>query len=136
MATGFDGETSVMMDPLRNRGVAFGVEERRRLGLTGRLPSAVLTLDQQARRAYAQLHEQPDALAENVYLEQLHDRNEVLYYRLLADHLAELLPVVYDPTVGQAIKRYSHEYRRPRGVYLSIDRPEDIGPSFELLGLG
>lgn len=129
-------ETDALLDPLANRGVAFSVEDRKRLGLVGRLPSAVLSLDQQAERAYAQLHEQPDDVAQNVYLEQLHDRNEVLYYRLLADHLAELLPIVYDPTVGQAIKLYSHEYRRPRGVYLSIDRPQDIRPSFEALGLG
>ena len=65
----------------------------------------------------------------------MHDRNEVLYYRLLQDHLAELLPVVYDPTVGEAIKRYSHEYRRPRGVFLSIDRPQDVRRSFEALEL-
>ena len=84
-------------DPLVNRGVAFTKKERETLGLTGRLPSAVLTLDQQAQRAYQQLHRQPDDLAKNVYMEQLHDRNEVLYYRVLADHLAELLPVVYDP---------------------------------------
>ncbi|GAA3596025.1 NAD-dependent malic enzyme [Streptomyces osmaniensis] len=102
----------------------------------GRLPDAVLSLEEQARRAYEQLHREPDDLAKNVYLEQLHDRNEVLYYRLLTDHLSELLPIVYDPTVGEAIKRYSHEYRRPRGVYLSMDRLEDVRPSFEALGLG
>lgn len=136
MTTVRNSQLSPLLDPLENRGVAFSLEDRKRLGLVGRLPSAVLTLGQQAERAYAQLHQQPDDLAQNVYLEQLHDRNEVLYYRLLADHLAELLPIVYDPTVGQAIKRYSHEYRRPRGVYLSIDRPEDIDPSFESLGLG
>lgn len=129
-------KSNALLDPLENRGVAFSLEERKRLGLTGRLPSAVFTLDQQAERAYAQLHQQPDDLAENVYLEQLHDRNEILYYRLLADHLDELLPVVYDPTVGQAIKLYSNEYRRPRGVYLSIDRPDDVRTSFEGLGLG
>jgi malate dehydrogenase (oxaloacetate-decarboxylating) len=72
-----------------------------------------LTLDQQVDRAFAQLGHQPDDLAGNVHLEQLHDRNEVLSYRLLSDHLAELLPIVHDPTVGEAIKRYSHEYRRP-----------------------
>ena len=123
-------------DPLVNRGVAFTEKEREALGLTGRLPSAVLTLDQQARRVYQQLQRQPDDLAKNVYLEQLHDRNEVLYYKVLADHLAELLPVVYDPTVGNAVERYSHEYRRPRGVYLSIDRPDDIEKAFATLGLG
>jgi malate dehydrogenase (oxaloacetate-decarboxylating) len=68
-------------------------------------------------------------------MEQLHDRNEVLYYRVLLDHLAELLPVVYDPTVGDAIEMYSHEYRRPRGIYLSIDRPDDIQAAFSTLGL-
>ena len=69
-------------------------------------------------------------------MEQLHDRNEVLYYKVLPDHLAELLPVVYDPTVGDAIERYSHEYRGPRGVYLSIDRPDDIEKAFGTLGSG
>jgi malate dehydrogenase (oxaloacetate-decarboxylating) len=123
-------------DPLRNRGAAFNYDERKQLGLLGRLPSAVLTLEQQARRAWAQLQEQPTDLAKNVTIGQLHDRNETVYYRLLADHLAELLPIVYDPTVGEAIKRYSHEYRSPRGVYLSIEHPEDIRASFEELALG
>ena len=99
----------VLDDPIRNRGVALSAAEREVLGLTGRLPSGVLTLEQQARRVYQQLQAQGDDLAKNVYLEQLHDRNEVLYYRVLADHLAELLPIVYDPTVGDAIEKYSHE---------------------------
>ena len=129
-------EPTVLNDPLRNRGVAFTPAEREALGLTGRLPSGVLTLDEQARRAWQQLQAQGDDLAKNVYMEQLHDRNEVLYYRVLLDHLAELLPVVYDPTVGDAIERYSHEYRRPRGIYLSIDRPDDIQAAFGTLGLG
>jgi len=121
---------------MRNRGVAFSLAEREALGLPGRLPSGVLTLEEQARRAYQQLQRQGGDLAKNVYLEQLHDRNEVLYYKLLADHLAELLPVVYDPTVGDAIERYSHEYRRPRGIYLSIDRPDDTETAFASLELG
>jgi malate dehydrogenase (oxaloacetate-decarboxylating) len=129
-------EPAVLNDPLRNRGVAFTLAERETLGLTGRLPSGVLTLDEQAQRAWQQLQAQGDDLAKNVFMEQLHDRNEVLYYRVLLDHLAELLPVVYDPTVGDAIERYSHEYRRPRGIYLSIDRPDDIETAFGTLGLG
>jgi malate dehydrogenase (oxaloacetate-decarboxylating) len=125
----------VLLDPLTNCGTAFPAEARERLGLVGRLPDAVLTLDQQALRAYEQLQQEQTALAKFINLEQLHDRNEVLYYRLLRDHLAELLPVVYDPTVGEAIKRYSHEYRQPRGVFLSIDRPNDVLPSLEALQL-
>jgi malate dehydrogenase (oxaloacetate-decarboxylating) len=126
----------VLQDPIRDKGTAFTQAERDALGLTGRLPSAVLTLDQQAQRAYQQMLRQGSDLAKNVYMEQLHDRNEVLYYRVLADHLAELLPVVYDPVIGDAIERYSHEYRRPRGLYLSIDRPDDMDKAFASLGLG
>ncbi len=126
----------VLQDPIRDKGTAFTAAERDALGLTGRLPSAVLTLDQQAQRAYQQMLRQGDDLAKNVYMEQLHDRNEVLYYRVLADHLAELLPVVYDPVIGDAIEQYSHEYRRPRGLYLSIDKPDDMDKAFASLGLG
>jgi malate dehydrogenase (oxaloacetate-decarboxylating) len=126
----------VLDDPVLNRGVAFSAAEREALGLTGRLPAAVLTLEQQAQRAYRQLRRQGSDLAKNVYLEQLHDRNETLYYRLLSDHLPELLPIVYDPTVGDAIESYSHEYRRPRGIFLSIDQPHDIEAAFATLRLG
>jgi malate dehydrogenase (oxaloacetate-decarboxylating) len=126
----------VLEDPLLNRGVAFTLAEREALGLTGRLPSGVLTLEQQAGRVWQQVQAQGNDLAKNVYMEQLHDRNEVLYYKVMLDHLAQLLPVVYDPTVGDAIERYSHEYRRPRGIYLSIDRPDDIRAAFGTLGLG
>jgi malate dehydrogenase (oxaloacetate-decarboxylating) len=133
---GTPAEPAVLNDPLRNRGVAFTLAERETLGLTGRLPSAVLSLDEQARRVWEQLQAQGDDLAKNVYMEQLHDRNEVLYYRVLLDHLVELLPIVYDPVVGDAIERYSHEFRRPRGIYLSIDRPDDMEKAFGTLGLG
>ncbi|MGW5589316.1 NAD-dependent malic enzyme [Streptomyces sp. NPDC003857] len=126
----------VLLDPLRNRGVAFVPEERETLGLTGRLPAGVLTLDQQARRAYQQMEMQGTDLAKNVYLEQLHDRNETLYFKVLTEHLAELLPIVYDPTVGEAIEKYSHEYRRPRGIFLSVDRPDDMEKAFATLQLG
>ncbi len=126
----------VLQTPLLNKGTAFTPEERVALGLDGLLPPAVLTVDEQARRAYGQYRAQPDSLAKNVYLTALHDRNEVLFYRLLTDHLPEMLPVIYAPTVGEAIKRYSHEYRGPRGVYLSIDEPDAIGRAFANLGLG
>ncbi|MFE5136332.1 NAD-dependent malic enzyme [Streptomyces fagopyri] len=125
----------VLQDPMSNHGVAFSASERDEYGLTGRLPSNVLTLGQQAQRAYRQLQAQRDDLAKYVFLEQLHDRNETLYYRVLADHLAELLPVVYDPTVGDAIEQYPEEFRSPRGIFLSIDAPDDIEAAFGTLGL-
>jgi hypothetical protein len=87
-----------------NRGMAFSPAERESLGLTGRLPAAVLTLEEQADRAYRQLQQQGSDLAKNVYLEQLHDHNETLYCPLSAEYLTELLPVVYDPTAGEAIE--------------------------------
>jgi malate dehydrogenase (oxaloacetate-decarboxylating) len=117
---------SVLSDPWLNKGTAFPESERAALGLTGLLPSRILTLDQQAERAYKQCSQQASDLGKNVYLTALHDRNEVLFYRVLTDHLSELLPIVYTPTIGEAIQQYSHQYRRPRGVYLSIDTPDQI----------
>jgi malate dehydrogenase (oxaloacetate-decarboxylating) len=136
MSTTTPATPDVLDDPLLNRGAAFTQSEREALGLTGRLPSAVLSLEEQGRRAYEQLQRQPTDLAKNVYLEGLHDRNEVLYYKVLADHLTELLPIAYDPIVGEAIERYSHDYRRPRGVFLSIDAPDDMEKAFASLKLG
>ncbi|HGP3673019.1 TPA: oxaloacetate-decarboxylating malate dehydrogenase [Bacillus pacificus] len=124
----------VLSTPLLNKGVAFTQEEREELGLKGLLPPAVFTLEEQARRAYEQFCSQPDDLLKNVYLTALHDRNEVLFYRILTDHLREMLPIVYTPTVGVAIQRYSHEYRKPRGVYLSINDPSGIEEAFANIG--
>jgi len=128
--------TSVLVIPMLNRGTAFTLEEREALGLVGLLPVGVSSIDAQLRRVYAQYLRQPDELAKNVYLAHLRDRNEVLFYRLLSEHLDEMLPIVYTPTVGKAIERYSHEYRRPRGVFLSIDHPHLIEDSLRNYGLG
>ena len=127
---------AIITNPLTNRGTAFTHEERAQLGLVGRLPAAVETLDQQAARAYRQISAYETDLEKYIYLDQLHNRNEVLYYRVITDHLAEMLPIVYDPTIGEAIKKWSGDYRQSRAVYLSIDRPEDVRASFETLGFG
>jgi malate dehydrogenase (oxaloacetate-decarboxylating) len=126
----------VLSTPMINRGTAFTLEEREALGLTGLLPGGVSTIDGQLRRVYAQYLRQPDDLAKNVYLAHLRDRNEVLFYRLLTERVQEMLPIVYTPTVGRAIERFSHEYRRPRGVYLSVDRPQDVETALRNYGLG
>ena len=127
---------SVLTTPMLNRGTAFTHAERRELGLEGLLPSGVSTFDGQLRRVYAQYQRRSDNLAKNVFLANMRDRNEVLFYRLLTEHLEEMLPIVYTPTVGEAIQRYSHEYRRPRGVFLDVNHPEDVDESLSNYGLG
>jgi malate dehydrogenase (oxaloacetate-decarboxylating) len=129
--------TAVLSSPTINRGTAFTNEERHQLGLVGLLPTGVSTLDGQLRRVYAQYKAQTTDLRRWVYLANLRDRNEVLFYRLLSEHISEMLPVVYTPTVGLAIQRFSNEFRRPRrAVYLSVDHPEDVEASLVNAGLG
>lgn len=127
---------TILQNPLTNKDTAFTLEERAKYGLTGRLPVVVETLEQQATRAYRQFSSYEKDIEKYIFLDQLHNRNEVLYYKLLIDHLAEMLPVVYDPTVGEAIKKWSRDYRRSRAVYLDVNHPENIRASFEALGLG
>lgn len=127
---------AVLNSPALNKGTAFTVEERKALELTGLLPADVSTLATQVKRAYIQYQRLPDALSKNVYLTALHDRNEVLFYRLFSDHLREMIPIVNDLTVGMAMEQYHHECRRPRGVYLSIDHPEAIEEAFANVGAG
>jgi len=126
----------VLADPRINKGTAFSDAERTSLGVTGLIPAGHMTLDEQESRVYAQYRRQTTDLARNVLLTEVRDRNEVLFYRVLASHLSEMLPIIYTPTVGQAIENYSHEYRRPRGVYLSVDRPELIETSLMAPDLG
>jgi malate dehydrogenase (oxaloacetate-decarboxylating) len=127
---------SVLASPLLNRGTAFTSAEREGLGLAGLLPDAVSTMEVQLARVYGQYQRERSDLAKNLYLANLRDRNEVLFYRLLTEHIAEMLPVVYTPTVGTAIERYSLEYGRPRGVYLSVDHPGQIETAFRNYRLG
>ncbi len=128
--------SAVLSSPTINRGTAFTLPEREALGLTGLLPTGVSTLEGQLRRVYAQYLEQANDLRKWVYLANLRDRNEVLFYRLLTEHISEMLPVVYTPTVGLAIERFSQEFRRTRGVYLSVDHPEDVETALRNTGLG
>lgn len=120
---------AVLHSPELNKGTAFTLPEREALGLTGLLPPRVLTIHQQAERAYQLYSGQSDELAKNVFLSALADRNETLFYHLLLAHVEEMFPIIYTPTVGTAIQQYSHQFRRPRGVFLSIDEPESIEES-------
>jgi malate dehydrogenase (oxaloacetate-decarboxylating) len=102
-----------------NKGTAFTEEERSALGLHGLLPPQVETLDQQAVRAYEAYQRKTDDLERHIYLRALQDTNEVLFYRLLLDHIEGMTPVVYTPVVGLACQQFSHIYRRPRGLFVS-----------------
>lgn len=126
----------LLMDPSLNKGVAFTEDERKELELEGLLPPTVLTIKEQSDRAYEQFLAQPTNLRKNVVLSDLANRNRVLFYRLFSEHIAEMLPIVYTPTVGTAIQEYSHEYYRPEGLYLSINNVEGISKAFENIDLG
>jgi malate dehydrogenase (oxaloacetate-decarboxylating) len=126
----------VLNSPRLNKGTAFSAEERKALGLTGFLPAEISTLVAQVERAYVQYERLPDALSKNVYLTALHDRNEMLFFRLFTEHLQEMIPIVNDLTVGVAIQHYQHECRRPRGVYLSVDHTDAIEEAFDNFGAG
>ena len=112
--------------PLLNKGTAFSYEERTLFGLHALLPPQVETLEQQVVRAYEAYKRKTDDLERHIYLRALQDRNEVLFYRLLVDHLEEMTPVVYTPVVGQACQEFSHIYRRPRGLFISYPMRDSI----------
>jgi malic enzyme len=111
----------LIRDPLLNKGTALTREERKALGVEGLLPHRVMTMEGQARRVYEALQGKSTPLGKYVDLADLQERNEQLYYRVLADHLEELMPIVYTPTVGLATQRYSHVYRRGRGIWITPD---------------
>src|SRR5438874_2859324 len=102
-----------------NKGTAFTDEERTALGLHGLLPPQVESLDGQAARAYEAYKRKDDDLERHIYLRALQDTNEVLFYRLLLDHIEEMTPIVYTPVVGLGCQQFSHIYRRPRGLFIS-----------------
>lgn len=110
---------SLLSTPQLNKGCAFTRDERERFGLMGLLPYQIETLEQQIARMYVQYQEHHTNLGKNIYLNVLHDYNETLFYKLLSEHLEEMLPIIYTPTVGEAVQRFSLEHRKPSGLYIS-----------------
>ena len=121
---------ALMTDPVLNKGTAFTREERAALGIQGLIPPSICTIEKQLERVYENYRLQPGDLDRYLYLVALQDRNETLFYRLLSEHVEEMTPIVYTPTVGLACERFSHIYRRPRGLYIT---PDDTGRMRELL---
>jgi len=120
----------LLRHPLWNKGTAFTEKERDLLGLRGLLPAPVRTMEQQSLRVLANIRSKPNDLEKYLYLIGLQDRNETLFYHVLVDNLEELMPIVYTPTVGKGCEVFGRVFRRPRGLYVSID---DRGHVRELL---
>src|SRR5215813_5994110 len=117
---------AILEDPILNKGTAFTEDERTDLGLFGLLPPHVATLDEQAARAYEAYKRKTEDLERHIYLRALQDTNEVLFYRLLLDHIEEMTPIVYTPVVAVACQQFSHIYRRPRGLFVSYPLRDSI----------
>ncbi|NLG20782.1 MAG: NAD-dependent malic enzyme [Actinomycetales bacterium] len=127
---------AVLSNPMTNRGTAFTAEEREALEIDGLMPTGFTTLENQTRRVFEQFRSNKSMLGKFLTLNALRDRNEVLFYHLLSNHLEEMLPIIYTPTIGEAIERFSSTYNRPRGVFLSIDHPEKVEKALANYGLG
>ncbi|HET9326120.1 MAG TPA: NAD-dependent malic enzyme [Candidatus Eisenbacteria bacterium] len=110
---------TLLNDPILNKGTCFTLEERQSFGLSGLLPPAVATEAEQAARAYENFGRAADDVQRYLFLAGLQDRNETLFYRLLVEHMDEMAPIVYTPTVGKVCEQYSHIYRRPRGICIT-----------------
>src|SRR5258708_3002113 len=120
---------SLLENPLLNKGSAFSEEEREAFNLLGLLPAYVAQMEDQLARTYENYQRKDSDLERYIYLASLHDRNEALFFRLASEHIKEMTPIVYTPTVGLACQSYSHIYRRPRGLFVSYlyrDRIEAI----------
>ncbi|WP_373318243.1 NAD-dependent malic enzyme [Ameyamaea chiangmaiensis] len=113
--------SALLNDPNANKGTAFSVAERRAYGLEGLLPPQVETIDRQLERALQHLDAEPNNLERYIYLTGLNDRNETLFYKVLMSDPARFVPIVYAPTLGEACRLFSHIYRRPRGMYITLD---------------
>jgi len=120
----------ILHDPRLNKGTAFTEEERERLGLRGLLPARVVPKEEQMERVMRNLEAESTPLERYIFLTALQDRNETLFYRVLVDNITRLMPIVYTPTVGEACRQFGHIFRRPRGLYVSI---EDRGRVAELI---
>ncbi|VDD96614.1 unnamed protein product [Enterobius vermicularis] len=111
----------LLKTPSLNKGMGFTLRERQCLGIHGLIPPAFMTQEQQAYRVMHKLRNQPNDLARYIQLDNLQDRNEKLFYRVVCDHVEELLPIVYTPTVGLACQNFGYIYRKPKGVYITIN---------------
>ncbi|KAF2186594.1 hypothetical protein K469DRAFT_663582 [Zopfia rhizophila CBS 207.26] len=125
---------ALLRTPYFNKGSAFTKEERKTFKLHGLLPPNIQTLEEQVQRAYQQYSSRPNDLAKNTFMTSMKEQNEVLYYRLIQDHLKEMFSVIYTPTEGEAIQNYSRLFRRPEGCFLNIEDQDRIEDNIDQWG--
>ncbi len=116
----------ILHDPVRNKGTAFTDAERDALKLRGLLPPRVHAMAEQELRVLGNIRAKPTDLERYLYLLALQDRNENLFYRVIMNHIEEMMPIIYTPTVGKACQEFQHIYRKPRGFYVSLQDKGDI----------
>ena len=112
--------------PLLNKGSAFTLHERRKFNLFGLIPDAIETIDEQSHRSYQQYSAFNTEINKHIYLRNIQDTNETLFYHLIGNHLTEMMPIIYTPTVGEACQRFSDIYRRHRGIFISYPDRDHI----------
>ena len=127
---GFPTGVRLIRDPAVNKGTAFTEKEREVLGLRGLLPPKVHSLEDQVLRVLENFRRKPNDIEKYIFMISLQDRNKTLFYRIVTDHIEEMMPIIYTPTVGQACVEYGHIFRRPRGIFISA---KDRGRMAELL---
>ncbi|HEV2614097.1 MAG TPA: NAD-dependent malic enzyme [Gammaproteobacteria bacterium] len=117
---------NLMTTPQLNKGTAFTQEELETFGLLGKVPARIETLEEQVKRAYFQFSEYTDDLQKHIYLNNLNDKNQVLFYKVVTDHLAELFPLIYTPHVATAVQEFSLEFRQARGLFISYENRDQM----------
>ncbi len=118
--------SELLNTPKLNKGSAFTNKEREAFQLTGKLPDRVENIEEQIKRVYGQYQQIESNLEKNIFLNNLHDSNEVLFFKLISKNLVEMLPIVYTPTVGEAVQNFSLEFRRSRGLYIDYPHQDQI----------
>ncbi len=118
--------SALLSTPLLNKGSAFSADERSFFNLEGLLPEATETIEEQVERAYQQYKSFENSMDKHIYLRNIQDTNETLFYRLVQNHISEMMPIIYTPTVGAACENFSNIYRRGRGLFISYENKNRI----------
>lgn len=128
--------SDLLQNPILNKSTAFPASERHEFGLNGLLPSHVSTMKEQLDRTYRSYKNKTDNIERYIYLRALQDRNETLFFALVSQHVEEMVPIIYTPTVGEAVEKGSHIFRRARGLYVTVENISAMDEMFASLGLG